>query len=52
MSFTEFAETFSDQERIGLAYEGVTIEGLYEEYLASIQEPDDNSRPLWAYFGE
>ena len=51
MNFTEFEETFTDQQRLGWAYEGYTIEELYDDFLASMQEPDDNSRPLWAYFG-
>jgi hypothetical protein len=47
MSYTEFAETLTDQQRADWAYEGVTIKELYNEYLALNQEC--NSRPQWAY---
>lgn len=49
MTYSEFAETVTEQERDYWAYEGVTIKELYDDYLALMQEPDTNSRPEWAY---
>lgn len=49
MTYSEFAETFTEQQRAGWAYEGVTIKELYDDYLALMQETDTNSRPQWAY---
>lgn len=49
MTYSEFAETFTDQQRADWDYEGVTIKELYDDYLALMQEPNTNSRPEWAY---
>jgi hypothetical protein len=49
MTYIEFDEIFTEQQRVDWAYEGVTIKELYNEYLALMQEPDTNSRPEWAY---
>lgn len=49
MTYSEFAEKFTDQQRADWAYEGVTIKELYDDYLALMQEPNTNSCPEWAY---
>jgi hypothetical protein len=49
MTYYEFDETLTSQQRADWEYEGITVRELYDEYLALMQEPDTNSCPEWAY---
>jgi hypothetical protein len=47
-TFEEFRDSMTEEEVKGWHYEGISITGLYHEYLLSL-DPPCNYRPEWAY---